>query len=348
MKQHFKFLFFVLFSMLLIPMLALTQGEAISFPVLQDKQEEYSQFPLQKDANHNHLSSDTEEETITVFLCESEEILTLKMSDYIKSVVCAEMPASFSEEAIKAQTVLAHTYALRILKTQQQESDPSLHGAQISDDPDRHQAYLPPEKIKKLYGKNYDTYWKKISTCADAVINQILTYEEEPIVAAFHAISRGYTESAENVWGQQIPYLIPADSEGDPLSPHYEDTVSLSKEKVLSSLKKQFPKLSLPDDPTQWFQILSTTKSGYVKEISVGGQTLNGMEFRSLFSLKSADFSISYQDGTFTFTTHGYGHGVGMSQYGADYFAKQGKTYQEILSHYFPGTTLISISKKEN
>lgn len=343
MKQYLKVILFLLLLMLVIPMIALI-GDS---PILQDKPENHSSLPM-KDEMEDPASggeNTAAEEEIKVYLHDKDQVVTLKMSDYIKSVVCAEMPASFSEEAIKAQTVLAHTYALRIIKAQEASPDESLKGAQISTDPAKHQAYLSPEEIKEAYGENYDTYWAKISSAADAVMDRILTYESEPIVAAFHAISGGYTESAKNVWGQEVPYLISASSEGDLLSPHYEDTVTYSKSQVKNLLKKKFPKLDFSEKEEKWFQILSNTPSGYVATVSILGETLTGVELRSLFSLKSANFSVSYENGDFVFTTKGYGHGVGMSQYGADYFARQGKNYEEILSHYFPGTTLTTVEE---
>lgn len=342
MKKQIQLIVFFVFIMLVVPLIPLI-GESNN---LQENQSNHSKVENTSSLSSNTNTSDTanSEEEITIYHHTTQQIQTLPMKEYIKGVVCAEIPAGFHEEAIKAQAVIAHTYALRIQNNLAQSPDESLKGAQISTDPDKHQAYFTPEEIKKRYGKQYDTYWQKVSNCVDAVINQVVTYQDQPIIAAFHSISNGSTENPEYVWGQSVPYLIPIASEGDASSPHYKSTEYFSEKQVRSILQQQYPNISFSEDKSQWFSIQSNTPGGYVDQVSVLGQQTNGQEIRKLFGLKSASFTVAYQDNQFLFTTWGYGHGVGLSQYGADYYAKQGMTYDQILAHYYPNTTLTTLT----
>ena len=345
MKRYLQAAAALLLCMLSIPLVPLLGSPQD----LQENPEDHSKAEISsaQDADKEQQENSEkipQEETIKVYFHKEDKVKELPMKEYIKSVVCAEMPASFEEEAIKAQAVIAHTYTMHIINAKAENPDESLKGGQISTDPGVHQSYLSPEEIKEKYGKHYAEYWNKISNCTNEVFDEILTYENEPIIAAFHSVSSGRTESAQNVWGREVPYLVSVSSEGDPLSPHYKDEKKLSKKEVTEILQKLYPDLDYQQKEEEWFQIQSNTPSGYVDKITVLGQELTGVQVRSIFDLKSADFSVAYQDGNFLFTTKGYGHGVGLSQYGADYLASQGKNYQEILSHYYPGTTLTSLN----
>ena len=333
MKKHLQTLIAILFIILIVPLIPLLDQSNI----LQENSDNYSQFYSEDSSKPNTQKA---ENTIKVYLHEEDKVEEIPMKDYIKGVVCAEISPLFHPEAIKAQAVIAHTYALRIQQSEQENPTKSLKGADISSDPNIHQAYFTSKEIKKRYGKNYDAYWKTISDCVDAVSDQIITYEDQPIIAAFHAISSGTTESSQNVWGQDLPYLISADSKGDTQSPHYAGKQTFSAKETEEFLKKAFPEIKIQGKQEDWFQINSRTPSGYVDDITVLNVQTTGQKIRSVFNLKSADFTISYQNGDFVFSTKGYGHGVGLSQYGADYLAKEGKTWEEILAHYYPGTTL--------
>lgn len=289
------------------------------------------------------LPSNYRDHTITVYLHTEDQTQEMLMSDYIKGVVIAEMPATFEAEALKAQAVLAHTYTLRIMSNEQKKPTESLKGGLISTDPAKHQAYLSEQQAKERFGDNYITYQQKISDCVDAVINKVLTYNDQPIIAAFHAISSGNTENAKNVWGSEVPYLIKIESVGDELAPSFENTLTLTVKEVQTILQKKYPDMKLSDQKEDWFTNPTYTPSGYVSSIQVLSQSVTGQEIRSLFQLKSAHFTIGFQDDKFIFQTKGYGHGVGMSQYGADYMARQNKTYEEILAHYYPNTQLSEI-----
>jgi stage II sporulation protein D len=269
----------------------------------------------------------------------------ISVADYVIGAVMSEMPATFDKEALKAQAVAAHTYALRSHESQIQNPDPSLRGADFRADPPKYLGYMTMDIAKDRFGVYFDEYYKKISEAAHEVMDEILVYEGEPIVAAYHAISAGKTEAASNVWISSVSYLVPVDSEGDLLSSGYEVTTPVSADDVKSKILGTFPDIKFPDNPSDWFEILSRSDSGYITEMKVGDTDLTGLEVRNALGLRSSDFEIQQSGETFSFTTFGYGHGVGLSQYGSDYMARQGFSYSEILTHYYQGTEIVNIKK---
>ena len=273
------------------------------------------------------------------------KVETVSRRDYIIGAVACEMPASFNTEALKAQAVAAHTYALRRRQNQQDSPDESLKDADFSADPSKFQGYITEDTARERFGDKFDVYWDKITKACDEVLEKVLIYENQPIVAAYHSMSAGKTEDAKTVWENGAPYLVPVESFGDTLAKNYEAKTELTATEVQSLLKKQYPDIKLSTTKSKWFKIKSRTDSGTITELTAGDASMTGQEARSLFSLRSANFTIAYASSTFTFTTLGYGHGVGMSQYGADYMARQGSTCEEILAHYYPKTVLTDESE---
>lgn len=271
----------------------------------------------------------------------SNEILEVPVRDYIIGAVGAEMPVSFETEALKAQAVAAHTYAERQVILAENRSD--LQGADFSNDASQYQAFYTKEQLQELYGENFPTYYQKISDAVDAVLPEILFYENEPIIAAFHAMSSGKTESAQNVWGSDIAYLQSVDSSSDTSAPKYQQSISYSPEQVQELLTSAHTGLVLGTDTEHWFGEPTYSDAETVMQIPVGTSIFTGQELRTIFSLRSASFEITYQDKTFTFTTKGYGHSVGMSQYGANAMALQGSNYRDILAYYYPNTILKTV-----
>ncbi len=269
---------------------------------------------------------------------ESGQILEIPLRSYLIGAVGAEMPVSFEQEALKAQVIASHTYAERQAAFADQH--PELNGADFSDDPDQYQAFYTEEELKNLYQENFDLYYQKLADAVDAVQDEILIYEDQPIIAAFHAISAGKTESAANVWGNEIAYLQSVDSEEDLNAPQFMQSVSYTPDEVRERLEASRTGLFLGTDIAHWFGEPFCSDAGTVLQISVGTSIFTGQELRSIFSLRSAAFKIRYEDRKFIFTTNGYGHDVGMSQYGANAMACNGADYQEILMHYYPGAIL--------
>lgn len=263
---------------------------------------------------------------------------TISARDYITGAVCAEMPATFEKEALKAQAVAAHTYAQRQKEKALVDPDPELCGAYFSNDSTKYQAYFTENQAKQYYGENYDRYIEKIREAVDEVADEIIIYEGEPIIAAFHSMSPGKTESAENVWGNDIKYLVPVESLSDASAPKFLDEVTFDEEEMRKILENAFEGISLDDEPENWFSECEKSDSGTVLTIHAGDRELTGQQLRAALSLRSAAFEISFEGGAFTVTTKGYGHGVGMSQFGANAMAESGSDYIEILEHYYPGT----------
>lgn len=277
-------------------------------------------------------------EDIFLLLCtDSGEILTLTAEEYITGTVMAEMPAAFHEEALKAQAVAAYTYAVRQRETAIKTAPEELCGAHISDDSGKFQAYFTEADGRAFYGERYEEYYEKIRSAVRAVAGEMIIYEGEPIVAAFHSLSGGRTESAEVVWGNKIDYLVPTESAGDMDAPKFMVSEHFSEEDI----KAAFPQGDFSGEPSRWIDILKRSESGTVIKMTVGGEEMSGARFRSALSLRSANFTAEYLDGEFIVTTKGYGHGVGMSQYGADAMARDGAGYREILRHYYPGTVIV-------
>lgn len=292
----------------------------------------------------NESSANTSTETFKLLRTSTGEVLELSASDYIKGVVSAEIPMDYEIEAIKAQAVAAHTYAIR-MKEANTGTDADLKGADFSDDPSKYQAYLSREEFNEMYGDQAEEYWQKCSDAVDAVIGKVMLYEDEPIAAAFHSTSSGKTESAEVVWGSNYAYLVPVDSTYDQNAPSYLSEKKLTFQEISDALKQSYPDIVLDGDKAALFQIQSTSESGTVTEVRVGNLTLSGVQIRTALGLSSANFTVQYkaEDDSYTFTTRGLGHGVGMSQYGANQMAAEGKHYEEILSHYYTGITLSDL-----
>ena len=268
----------------------------------------------------------------------SGEIIEVPVRDYVIGAVCAEMPASFHEEALKAQAVAAHTYAERQRIRERTNPTADLMGADFSNDTSKYQGYFTQAQAKQFFGESFDESYRKISAAADEVLPYILTYRDEPIVAAFHSMSTGKTESAENAWGASAPYLVPVDSSYDTKAPGYREEIRLAKDVLRQKLETAFPGIILGDDISTWIAPLESSGSGTVLIATAGDRSVSGNELRQALSLRSACFDVRFEGEEAVFTTRGYGHGVGMSQYGADSMAQNGSTWREILSHYYPGT----------
>ena len=273
-----------------------------------------------------------------VFLIEDQstgEVQQVPRRDYLIGAVAAEMPLSWPDEALKAQAVAAHSYVLYC-----RDHATAANGAWLSADPARRQGYLTDAVLHSYWGTRYDANYIRLSALVDSVLTQVLCYEGAPAGTSYFAISNGRTEASENVWGSALPYLVPVDSSTDLSADNYEVTLTLSAAQTGQLLSEGLGIAADPAAPGQWFGEPTLTASGYVASLPVCGQTVSGTALRRALGLRSACFNIRYQDGSFLITTKGYGHGVGLSQWGAKALAEQGWTYEAILAHYFPGTQL--------
>ncbi len=281
--------------------------------------------------------SDLPRDTIDVMMSNTGSVKTLKMREYIIGSLSGEMSASYHKEALKAQAVACYTFALYVASRKEKRPE----GADISDDSTVYQSYIDEDARKKKWGDDFEKNEKIMSEAVDEVFGQYLEYDGKPAMAAYHAMCSGKTESAANVWGKSVSYLKSTVSSGDKLAPNYETCQKVSADEFKRILfKKGLTYGDYPIDASKWIGDIERYDSGVVKYVDICGKKISGTDMRSLFSLKSADFDISFADGGFTFTCRGNGHFVGMSQYGADYMARQGSSYDEILNHYYPGTVL--------
>ncbi len=272
---------------------------------------------------------------IKVMNPETEEIVETPFEDYIKGVVAAEMPASFEEEALKAQAVAARTYALRKMNENKELNGDNTVPYHID------QAYETKEELKQKWGVNFEKYYQKVSNAVDQTRGEIMVYENEPILAVFHSTSAGFTEDSANVWGQSLPYLKTVDSLEDEKAPGFETQTSLPVNEVIGKLQAKYPDLILTEGSLlEQMQIIERTEAGYVKSIQIGNKIMEGKDVRECLSLRSSDFTIRQEGDTIVFVTRGYGHGAGMSQYGANFMAEEGLGYEEILKHYYNGVEL--------
>lgn len=284
------------------------------------------------------------EEAVFRMLC-GDEVVTLPQREFLFRTLAMEMPAGYHEEALKAQAVAAYTYYHRRRLAQADKADPALKGADFVTPNDQFPQNYTEEKLQERWGSKYDTYYAKINRALDAVEGQVITYKGSLIDACFHAISNGTTESADVVWGAQVPYLQAMASPGDRTAPGYQSERKMTPKEVKEALSVLDPAVKLPDDPADWFGKPTLSAAGTVETQPIGDQKLAGTKVRQLMGLRSAAFTVTYQDGTFVFTVFGYGHGVGMSQYGADYLARQGYTYREILAHYYVNTKVETLKE---
>ena len=283
----------------------------------------------------------SEYNTVKLLHKDTNEIEGIPLDEYLYGVVSSEMPASFEEEALKAQAVVARTYTLyKIIQNDEKHGE-----ANICDDSTCCQAWISKEdRLARWDEENQEEYWNKIVKAVNETQGKMITYEGKPINAFFHANSGGATEAPINVWGGSgYPYLQSVETAGEDAYSQYASEVTITKKEFEETIKKEHSDFEIDFDEKDCIQIKEYTEGNRVKTIQVGNLELSGVEMRTLFGLRSANFTITIKDDDITFDVIGYGHGVGMSQTGADSLAKQGKTYEEIIYHFYTGVEIKDI-----
>lgn len=258
--------------------------------------------------------------TVTVYR-NNGKIINLELEEYVLGVVGAEMPASFNIEALKAQAILARTYALKSIK----------NGKKLTDTVST-QAYKDNSELQKLWKNDYTKYYEKIKKAVNETKGKVILYNNEYIDAVYHSTSNGKTENSKNVWKNILPYLVSVDSSWD-------KNVKSYKKETIFEINEFCNILKLDVEEPITYEIIHN-ETGRVRQITINNKTFSGTEFRNLLKLRSADFEIQINDEKVKVTTYGYGHGVGMSQYGANEMAKQGYSYIQILKHYYTGVVI--------
>ena len=276
------------------------------------------------------------ERVLKVLMHESGKVVKMDLGTYVTGVVRGEMPASFEPEALKAQAVAARTYTRYMLRT-------GKHGdtADICTDFNCCQAYVGEEQARKNWGKNAAEYEAKIVSAVSDTDGEILLYDGAPILAVFHASSAGLTRTAEDVWSGGQPYLRPVESPEDAAHiPNYYSRVEFSAKEFQSRIRAAYPAADFSGPMEQWITDVQRDGADSVITLRVGGVSMQGSKLRAALGLRSACFNWEIRDGKLIFYVTGFGHGVGLSQYGANTMAQNGADYREILTHYYTGVTL--------
>lgn len=265
----------------------------------------------------------------------------LPLDEYLLGVVSAEMPANFEQEALNAQAVVARTYTIYSITHSKNK-----HGeADICDDSTCCQAWISKEDRMARWDENEkDNNWRKIQLAINNTTGKIITYNGEVIDAFFHSNSGGITEAPVNVWGgTNYPYLKSVETAGEDTYSQYSSEVILSKEDFKNKILQKHKDFIIDYNEANCIKILDYTESGRIKTIKIGNLNLSGVEVRTLLGLKSANFSVSIEGNNIKFGVKGYGHGVGMSQTGADSMAKAGSNYQDIIKHFYTGVEIVDM-----
>lgn len=280
--------------------------------------------------------------TIKLLHHNTGEVEELDIDSYLCNVVSAEMPADFQLEALKAQAIVARTYTIFKIQNKKHEN------ADICDDSACCQAWISKEDRFARWDENQrDNNWKKIEQCVNETVGKIITYNNKPINAFFHSNSGGITELPVNVWGggSDMPYLQVVETSGEDEYSQYASEVTLSQEEILEKLKIKYSDIQIDFNNDEDIKILEYTDSNRVKTVKFGNHEISGTEARSIFGLKSTNFEIIKENENIKFSVKGYGHGVGMSQTGADSLAKQGKTCEDIIHHYYSNVEINEINQ---
>lgn len=274
--------------------------------------------------------------TIKLLHKQTGEVEEVELDSYLCNVVSAEMPADYEKEALKAQAIVARTYTVYKINNKKHEE------ADICDDSTCCQAWISKEdRLAKWEETKRESNWQKIEEAVNETKGKIITYNNEPINAFFHSNSGGTTEIPVNVWGGTgYPYLQVVETAGEEGYSQYSSEVELTNEELINKLKEKYPDIQIDFNNNEDIKIVEYTDSNRVKTIKFGNHEISGVEARTIFGLKSTNFEVEKQNGKVKFSVKGYGHGVGMSQTGADSMAKEGKKYEDIIKHFYIGVEI--------
>lgn len=342
MRKRLFMLAFCLLIMACLPFLSTKNG----FAFLRDEVKGIS----------NQMSGEKESENIEEFENQNNDnskfnildtgsgkIVEIDEKEFCIGTVAYEMPPSFEKEALKAQCVAAYTYFCRLRQQQKENPDEKLKGADFSANLSENQFYLDDKALHERWGALYDESIKKIKNAVDEVFGTVIKDSDGKLVnSVYHAISSGKTENSEDVFGGYDSCLRAVSSPFDKYAPAYETKVEVNTDDFKKKISALSDKADLSGKPDNYISKTDKSISGTVKTINICGIEFTGSDIRTAFNLRSADFQVSYSNNKFIFNVLGYGHGAGMSQYGANYMAQQGADYKEILKHYYTGITIVS------
>lgn len=337
MKKIFLYIIFFVLICFIVPAVLTkrtvsTGTEGISENIVQNEVQEQIQNEVKKEAKIEDYQYN-KYGTITLLHKKEGTVEEVNIDEYLYHVVSAEMPASFEIEALRAQAIVARTYTIfKILNKKHDNAD-------ICDDSTCCQAWVSKETRLARWNENErEANWQKICKAVNSTKGKIVTYENKPINAFFHSNSGGITEVPVNVWGGTgYPYLQSVTTSGEDGYTQYASEVTLTQNELLNKVKEKYSDIAINFSNAEEIKILEYTDSSRVKTLKIGNHNFSGVEARTIFGLRSANFEIKREGENIKFTVKGYGHGVGMSQTGADAMAKQGSTAEEIITHFYTG-----------
>lgn len=278
------------------------------------------------------------DEKIKVYRTLQDKIEEVDLEEYICGVVANEMQVSFEDEALKAQAIASRTY----LVSKKINSCPISNGSDICDSAHCQVYSSKDELISKWGEENGEKYWNKIKSAVDDTKGMILTYKGELVLyPLFFSTSSGETESAMDASLGDIPYLVSVESKGEEVSPKYTSKKEMALSDLVSAINSKYPTSGVnTSNLSSKLQVMERSEAGGVITLAVGNDEIKGSDFRVIAGLNSTNFTYSINENTIVFECKGYGHGVGMSQWGANVMAKEGKSYDEILKHYYTGINI--------
>lgn len=337
MKTRYYYIIYILLivSIFFLPNLCVKQG-AVSTNL--------EKIDSSNDIDKNIEGIKKEKKKIKLLMTDINEVVELDLDEYIKSVVCAEMPATYEMEALRAQAIVARTYTMNKIES---GTSPQHNGADVCDQSTHCQAYLSlNDRLNKWNSNGQDglMLWDRIEEAVISTSDKIIVYENKPIQAFFHANSGGKTEDVELVWnGNGINYLKSVETIGEDNYSQYSSNPIFSLEEFQNIMKSKYSNFKIDFEDENCIRIIERSESNRVQKIVIGNIELSGIDVRKLFALKSTNFEVQYNDKTVDFNVLGYGHGVGMSQTGANELAKNGYDYEKIIKHYYIDVEIIEM-----
>ena len=335
MKKLGIYLIFFIVIIIVVPAVLV---KTINFVMKEDK----LNLTEEKDEEPENKEEVKFDGYIKVYDTRTQEVLKMPLEDYVKGVVAAEMPAEFHEEALKAHAVASRTYALERTK-KYPAGHPDHPGAPLCTGV-HCQAYLSLQELEEAHSSKWvEQYWGKIEDAVDSTKNEVIYYDGELIEPLYHSTSGGMTEDSEDVFAVSYPYLKSVLSPYEEGAPKLKSTSTFTVNEFIDKIKENYPEANITkDNMAEKIKVVERTESGRIKKLMIDGIVIEGSKIRSIFNLNSTNFKITLnlKTNTVEIETTGYGHGVGMSQWGANGMAKQGKNYKEILCHYYQGVEI--------
>ena len=331
----------ILSVIILIFMIVVPSFIIKAIPVRATEEKENEEVEVQEN-NYISLSGT---DTIKVYITKEDKVVEVPIEEYVKSVVSGEMPAGFEVEALKAQSVAARTY----VAAKRGRPCDIAKGGDVCDTT-HCQVYIGKEERITKWEDKGEEYWDKISKAVDETKGKVLAYNKELVqYPQFFSTSSGMTENSKDVFSSDLPYLVSTESTGEEeVAPRFNGELKLDINKFVETINTKFQDSKLTvNNLSEQINIISRSDAGGVKEIKVGESTVRGLDFRLAIGLNSTNFQYTIINDDIIFATKGYGHGVGMSQWGANIMAKNGSEYSSILKHYYTGIELEELKFNE-